>query len=116
MYFCRSQAGGAFLLSGSDVQQQPQSLKNSRPSIARLYVLGWGASAVAVLACGAIDPSHYGGTNNCFMQIAPFLGAVVLPGAVLTALMVGFGFSAWCIASASPSHITERVRRSPVPS
>ena len=51
----------------------------------------------------AFNPDNYGlsfseTASFCFMRMAPFLGALAVPAAVLTALLVGFGLSAWCAA------------------
>lgn len=96
-----------------ETKKYPSSLRSTAP-VARLYLLGWGSGAAVTLACFAADPDSYGlaeGSDHCFMRATPFLAGVVLPGSVLTALLVGFAMSAWCVASSPPSHVTEQVKK-----
>lgn len=76
-------------------------------SMAFFYLMGWGAALIICGTCAALDLDNYGlmpNTNHCFMALIPFLVAVVLPTAILTSLLFGFGLSAWCLVS-SPATV-----------
>ena len=67
----------------------------------------------------AFNPDNYGLSFSetesfCFMRMAPFLGALAVPTAVLTALLLGFGLSAWCAAGAAEAGGGAHAQREPV--
>jgi len=77
------------------------------PPPLRLYMIGWGATALLTSVVAASDPAHFGvvtsaavGRSYCFMPMTPFLAGLILPASLLTALLVGLAFSAWCVAGA----------------
>ena len=122
--------GGAKWEENAKQQQQEQQRGAfAAAPIARLYLVGWGSGAAVTAVCCAVDATGYGlalpsssssaadssgafitaADHHCFMRLTPFLAGVALPASVLTALMVGFALSAWCVATSPPAHITEQV-------
>ncbi|TRY63453.1 hypothetical protein TCAL_01835 [Tigriopus californicus] len=80
-----------------------------RRPIIRFYLLGWGSSALLCGLVAAFNIAHYTAGNHCFMKLTPFLVSVVVPVALLTAIMIGFSLSAWCVIASSPSQASEHL-------
>ena len=49
------------------------------------------------------------------MDLVPFLAGIVVPLAIISALIVGFSLSAWCLVATSPSHIAEQLEVDALP-
>lgn len=101
------------LRSNSEQQRHQQQIRRNQQKtkkpLTKFYLVGWGISLVICFITVAINVNNYGTNNHCFMNMNPFLGALIVPGAICTALLLGFGLSAWVVASSSPSHITEQI-------
>jgi len=69
--------------------------------------IGSGPDTDAITA--SINVEYYTTSRHCFLKLAPFLGTVVVPAAVLLSLMLGFALSAYCVLSTAPSHVTEQI-------
>jgi hypothetical protein len=64
---------------------------------------------IVVAITASINVDYYTTSRHCFLKVAPFLGTVVVPAAVLLSLMLGFALSAYCVLSTAPSHVTEQI-------
>ena len=63
-------------------------VKLKRP-IARFYLFGYGVSLMLVAVSGAIDVRNYTTSSQCFLKMAPFLGALVVPASLVCLLLIG---------------------------
>ena len=88
--------------------QDPVRSKLKRP-VTRFYLFGYGIGVIVVGITASINVDYYVTPRHCFLKLAPFLGAVVVPSAVLLSLMLGFALSAYCVLSTAPSHVTEQI-------
>jgi hypothetical protein len=77
--------------------------------IQRFYLFGYGIGLIIVSVTASINLEYYTTSKHCFLKLAPFLGSVVLPAAVLLSLILGFALSAYCVLSTAPSHVTEQM-------
>ena len=105
----------AFLDRQRRHQEPPQSPKQRARPVSRLYLIGYGVGAAVCAICAAVSVDNYGTPTHCFMHLVPFLAGVVVPLAVLSALIVGFSLSAWCLVATSPSHIAEQLEVDALP-
>ena len=99
----------AFLDRQRRHEEPPSSAKQQPRPVSRLYLVGYGVGAAVCAVCAAVSVDNYGSPTHCFMHLVPFLAGVVVPLAVLSALIVGFSLSAWCLVATSPSHIAEQL-------
>lgn len=72
-------------------------------------MFGYGIGLIIVATTASINLEYYTTSKHCFLKLAPFLGSVVLPAAVLLSLILGFALSAYCVLSTAPSHVTEQM-------
>lgn len=79
-----------------------------RPII-RYYIFGYGVALIVLILTASINVNFYASQRHCFMKLAPFLGSVIVPAAVLLSLFIGFALSSYCVISTAPSHITEQI-------
>jgi G protein-coupled receptor 125 len=77
------QNNAAFLDRGNQNRNESSNSRFRQP-ISRLYLIGWGISALVCAISAAFDIDNYGTPTHCFMKLVPFLAGVVLPLALLT--------------------------------
>ena len=90
------------------VGQQVGRSSLKRPII-RYYIFGYGVALIVLILTASINVNFYASQRHCFMKLAPFLGSVIVPAAVLLSLFIGFALSSYCVISTAPSHITEQI-------
>jgi hypothetical protein len=72
-------------------------------------LFGYGVALIVVIITASINVDYYVTPRHCFLKLAPFLGSVVVPAAILLSLFIGFALSSYCVITTAPSHITEQV-------
>ena len=82
---------------------------NFKRPIIRYYIFGYGVALIVLVLTASINVNFYASQRHCFMKLAPFLGSVIVPAAVLLSLFIGFALSSYCVISTAPSHITEQI-------
>lgn len=88
-----------------------QQLKLERP-MTRFYLFAYGVGGLIVAICAAVDIEHYSTDNSCFLAVDPLppvIGALVVPAALIIAMMVGFALASYCVMSSAPSHVAEHI-------